>query len=108
MKKKDLNEIAKIEKAISEKYGKEAIINPKSKWDDEKEAQFSKDIKKFYNKIYKNKDYKKRSLENIHPPCSMCGKDFYFMNLNDEIKYYKYGVCSNCYIEHLQGRHNYK
>ena len=35
--KKDLNEIAKYENAISKKYGKEATQHPKADWDDEKE-----------------------------------------------------------------------
>ena len=38
--KKDLDYIARLEKAIEEKYGKEAIINPKSNWTDEKEKQY--------------------------------------------------------------------
>ena len=32
MKKLDLNEVAKIEKAIKQKYGEEAIQNTKSSW----------------------------------------------------------------------------
>ena len=36
MTKKDLNEIAKIEKAIKKKYGSEAIQNPKANWNKEK------------------------------------------------------------------------
>ena len=38
--KKDLNEIAKYEIAISRKYGKEAIQHPKAEWDDEKEKEY--------------------------------------------------------------------
>ena len=34
--KKDLNEIARYEVAISKKYGKEAIKHPKADWSDEK------------------------------------------------------------------------
>ena len=37
MKIDNLNEIAKYEKAIKEKYGSEAIKNPKSGWDENKE-----------------------------------------------------------------------
>ena len=44
--KKDLNQIAKIEKAMSKKFGKESIVNPKSGWDDEKEKEYLKDQKK--------------------------------------------------------------
>ena len=49
--KKDLNEIAKIEKAISKKFGKESIINPKSGWDDDKEKQYLENLKQFYSKV---------------------------------------------------------
>ena len=42
--KKDLNQIAKIEKAMSKKFGKESIVNPKSGWNDEKEKQYLQDL----------------------------------------------------------------
>jgi len=50
--KKDLdyNEIAKYEKAIKDKYGTEAIQNPKKLWDEDKEKAYLEDLKKFYNK----------------------------------------------------------
>ena len=35
-KQKDWDYIAKLEKAIAEKYGDEAIANPNSNWDKEK------------------------------------------------------------------------
>ena len=38
MKNKDPDYIAKLEKAIAEKYGKETITHPKADWDDEKET----------------------------------------------------------------------
>ena len=47
--KKDLNQIAKIEKAMSKKFGKESIVNPKSGWDDEKEKEYLEDLKEFYS-----------------------------------------------------------
>ena len=45
--KKDLNEIASIEKAIKEKYGEEAIQNPKKTWDEEKEKKYLQGLKEF-------------------------------------------------------------
>ena len=36
MKKTDPDYIAKLEKAIADKYGKETIAHPKADWDDEK------------------------------------------------------------------------
>ena len=38
---KDPNYAVKVEKAIAEKYGKEAVVNPKSEWDDDKEKRVS-------------------------------------------------------------------
>ena len=45
---KDPNYAAKVEKAIAEKYGKEAVENPKSKWDDEKEKEYLAELKSNY------------------------------------------------------------
>ena len=42
--KKDLNKIAYVEKAIAKKFGKEAIVNPKSNWTDEKEEEYLEDL----------------------------------------------------------------
>ena len=39
MKKKDPNYIVKLEKAISKKYGQEAIENPRKHWTDEDEER---------------------------------------------------------------------
>ena len=48
--KKDLNDIVKIEKAIKEKYGEEAIQNPKKHWNKDKENKYLQQLKEFYNK----------------------------------------------------------
>ena len=50
MKEKDLNRIAKIEKAIAKKYGHEAIQNPKGNWDDQKDKDYLEQIKKVTEK----------------------------------------------------------
>ena len=41
MSNKDWDKLATFEKAISKKYGKEAIQNPKGNWSDEKEKRLS-------------------------------------------------------------------
>ena len=43
--KKDLNYIASLEKAISKKYGKEAVQNPSSNWTPEKEKEYLEQLK---------------------------------------------------------------
>jgi hypothetical protein len=53
---KDDNHLIKVEKAIQEKYGDEAIQNPKANWNQEKEKEYLKQIKK----VYKNQKPKEK------------------------------------------------
>ena len=46
--KKDPNYAVKVEQAIAEKYGKEAVANPKSEWDDDKEREYLAELKSNY------------------------------------------------------------
>ena len=48
MKKKDPNYVVKLENAIKEKYGEDAIQHPKRDWNEEKEKQYLGDLKKLY------------------------------------------------------------
>ena len=51
MKKyKDPNYVARVEKAISKKYGYDAIQNPRANWDDEKEEEYKKQLQKMLEK----------------------------------------------------------
>ena len=50
MSKDKLNKLAAYEKAIAEKYGEEAVANPKSNWNEEKEKLYLEEMKDFYNK----------------------------------------------------------
>ena len=47
---KDQNYVAKIEKAIKDKYGEKAIHNPRSGWDKEKEEEYLRELKKINEK----------------------------------------------------------
>ena len=60
MKDKDLNQIAAVEKAIAEKYGAEAIVNPKSKWNELKEKEYLSQMREFYQKIKKNEEHEEK------------------------------------------------
>tara|TARA_Y100000310_G_scaffold188579_1_gene188545 strand:+ start:1273 stop:1533 length:261 start_codon:yes stop_codon:yes gene_type:complete len=42
---KDWDHIAKVEKAIRQKYGKDAIVNPNSEWSDIKEKEYIEQLK---------------------------------------------------------------
>ncbi len=111
MKKLDLNEIAKIEKAIKEKYGEEAIQNPKSSWTKEKEEEYLRELKQFYN----TKEYKKQTKQEKgfllkvrktkkenNRTCPVCGS--YSFSSRDDLYMTKFECCFECYIQHIEGR----
>ncbi len=51
MSDKDWNKLAAFEKAIRQKYGEEAIQNPKANWDDEKEKEYMRQQKELADLI---------------------------------------------------------
>lgn len=56
---KSPNQIVAIEKAIAEKYGKEAVQNPKGNWDESKEKNIYNNQKSFIRKHIKMTSGKK-------------------------------------------------
>ena len=114
MKDKDLNKIAAIEKAISEKYGEEAVANPMASWDEEREKDYLKQMKKFYTKIKRNEEHQEKidingikvskkllnreSLKN----CPVCGA--FPKSVKDDVSLIKFKCCSKCYFEYVDGR----
>ena len=114
MKKPDLNTVAKIEQAISKKYGAETIINPKSKWSKEKELDYLEQIKIQHKKELRrredaekiNKDgffvSKKLLTKDEDRVCPTCFE--YSFNLKDDLYMNKYDCCFKCYIQYVEGR----
>ena len=108
--KKDLNQIAKVEKAMSKKFGKETIVNPKSGWDDDKEKKYLEDLKEFYSEESKQDEDKinedgffiarnliNKEINRVCPVCetySFSGRDDLFMN--------KYECCYSCYLKWVE------
>ena len=108
---KDFNEIARIEKAIREKYGPEAIENPKKHWNQEKERKYLKDLKKFYKEKRKQEVVEqagqftirdKIQNKNRENTCPVCEK--YSLSRDDDLYMFKFCCCFNCYIDHIEGR----
>ena len=110
--KKDLNKIAKIEKAMSKKFGPESITNPKSGWDDEKEKQYLEDLKLFYSeeskqgedKINEDGFFIPRNLINkeIKRVCPVC--ETYSFSGRDDLYMNKFECCEKCYIQWIENR----
>jgi hypothetical protein len=110
--KKDLNYIAKLERAISKKYGEEAIQNPKSTWDPEKEKEYLRQLKELEHArksvesekveiqgFLTEKKLLNRETDRI---CNTCST--YSFDLKDDIYMIKYDACFKCYIKYIEDR----
>ena len=110
-KEKDINEIAKIEKAIKQKYGDEAIRNPKGSWDEKKEKKYLEHLKEFYERKTRAKKTEpadgflvksKKTKNQIGRTCPVCGS--YSFEAKDDLYMTKFDCCFNCYIEYVEDR----
>jgi|TARA_R110000824_G_scaffold15528_7_gene65246 formate dehydrogenase maturation protein FdhE len=114
MSKNELNKIAAIEKAISEKYGKETIVNPRANWNENKEKEYLSQMKEHYSNIQKTEQWQEKvevngikiskkllnreSLKN----CPVCGS--YPKKSMDDVCLVKFDCCNNCYIKYVEDR----
>tara|TARA_R100000664_G_scaffold15526_1_gene24061 strand:- start:1266 stop:1658 length:393 start_codon:yes stop_codon:yes gene_type:complete len=110
----DLDYIVRLEKAIRLKYGEQAIKNPKSGWDTEKEKEYLQQLKALAikeNKIQENKDKvevdgffvpKKLLTRDAQRNCPVCKK--YSFKIKDDVYMAKYDACHSCFIEYIEGR----
>ena len=108
---RDLNEIAKIEKAIKEKYGEEAIQNPKGSWDQEKEIKYLEELKAFYERSSRQKTTEvigdvtiktKKTNNKVDRNCPVCNS--YSFSGQDDLYMTKFECCFQCYINYIEGR----
>ena len=115
MKKKDPNYIVKLEKAIAEKYGGEAIVNPRGSWKDEKEKIHQEQIEKIRQKeVLLDELNEKVEVNGVFIPkkllnrerhnrtCPVC--DAYSFNIKDDVYMRKFDCCSSCYMQWVEGR----
>ena len=113
MKDKDPNYAIKVEQAIAKKYGEEAVVNPKSQWDDEKEKKYLDELKEVYYNNIDEEDSIKEEVNGVFIPkkllkeesnrsCSTCNT--YSFKSKDDVYMTKFGCCWNCYIQYIEGR----
>ena len=112
--KKDQNQVIKIERAIAEKYGEEAIQNPKAEWDDEKEKDYLLQLKEQYKKENKPREAteriekegffvsKKLLNKESNRKCPVC--EAYSFKVKDDLYMQKFECCFKCYIQWVEGR----
>jgi formylmethanofuran dehydrogenase subunit E len=108
---KDYNEIAKYEKAIKEKYGEEAIQNPKKEWTQEKEIAYLEDLKAFHTREVRAKKVEeaegftikeKASSRKVKRDCPVC--ESYSFSSKDDLYMNKFECCFDCYIQYIEDR----
>ena len=111
---KDPNYLVKLEKAISKKYGQEAIENPRKHWSEEDEERYEEQLQKLSKKQDKlSEQNEKVEVDGIFIPKKLLSKksnrtcptcNVYSFKLVDDIFMSKYGCCYDCFIEHVEGR----
>jgi len=115
MKNKDPNYIAKLEKAIADKYGGETVANPRGNWDDEKEKIYLEQIEKIKQKelildeldekvevngvLIPKKLFTRDSQNRTCPVCSV-----YSFDPKDDVYMKKFECCYECYIRWVVDR----
>ena len=112
--KKDPNYIAALEKAVKEKYGELATMNPKYFWNQEKEREYVADTQETVKRQLSNEQSrekvdlggilipKKLINKNEHKNCSICNQ--YSFNKSDDVYLNKFSTCQSCYVKHIEDR----
>jgi formate dehydrogenase maturation protein FdhE len=108
------DKIAAIEKAIADKYGTEAIQNPKGNWNEIKEKDYLEQSREFYKKQYKNDQWQEKvdvngikiskkllNRESLKC-CPVCGS--FPKKPMDDVCFVKFDCCNSCYIQYVEGR----
>jgi hypothetical protein len=114
MTNKDFNHIAAIEQAISDKYGEETVVNPNADWTEEKEKEYLTQMKEFYQKTIKNKEWQEKvdvngikiskkllNRESVKC-CPVCGA--FPQKSMDDVCLVKFDCCNKCYIKYVENR----
>ena len=108
------NRIAAVEKAISQKYGDEAVQNPAANWDEIKEKEYIEQSKELYKKSYQNEaSQEKVDINGIKVSkkllnreslrcCPVCGS--YPKKSMDDVCLTKFECCNTCYTQYVEGR----
>jgi len=114
MTEKDPNYIPKLEKAIAQKYGEEAINNPRRFWDDTKEKDYivqSREEQRKFAKLAETQDKveqdgflinKKLLTRDHNRTCPICAR--YSFRSRDDMYMSKFKTCFVCYIKWIEGR----
>ena len=113
-KRKDPNYIVRVEKAISKKYGEEAIQNPRKHWTEEKQKEYKEQLRKLTEKEDRFKEKvekievngvlvsKKLLIREHNRICPVC--ESFSFSIQDNVYMIKFDCCKKCYFQWVEGR----
>jgi len=111
---KDQDYIAKLERAITQKYGSETIDNPHAAWDETREKEYiaqSQEEQRKFSKMAETQDKveqdgflinKKLLTRDANRTCPVCST--YSFRPQDDLYMNKFECCRTCYITWVEGR----
>ena len=111
MNEKNYNQIAAVEKAISEKYGKETVQDFRSDWQEVKEKDYliqlkSKRLKRQSRKNHREKieinDVVINKVSKSDRVCPVCKT--YSFSAGDDLYMNRFDCCQQCYINFVEFR----
>ena len=112
--KRDLNYVAAVEKAISEKYGKQTVQDLRSTWEPEREKNYLNQLKERRRKLQLLQDRKKlfmvdgveikkkNDIKQTSRNCPVCKT--YSFSSKDDLYMNRFECCGQCYIVYVEFR----
>ena len=112
--KRDYNYIAAVEKAISEKYGKDTVQDFRNDWQESKEKIYLQQLKDRRYKLNNVKNKKRtvvvgdievrttKSSERANRSCPVCKT--YSFSSKDDLYMNRFQCCEKCFVEHVEYR----
>jgi hypothetical protein len=112
--KHDLNYIAALEKAIAEKYGKDAVQDFRNTWEEDREKEYLNQLKDLQSKLDRtNENYeelvlgdvkikKRRDDKKEDRTCPVCKT--YSFSRRDDLYMNRFKCCYNCYTDFIEYR----
>jgi len=110
-----LNDIARLEKAISERWGEETIQNPKADWSEDKEKKYLEQIKDLTEKTSQSKRAEEKvEIDGVFVSSKLIKKSkssrscpvckIYSFDKKDDVYMNKYECCFKCYLAWVEDR----
>jgi hypothetical protein len=111
---KDVNYLFNLEKSIKEKFGEEAIKNPKANWDPTKEAHYLAQLKELSHKEQLTNNFNDfMVIEGVLLPAKLFTKEnnriclicsHYSISKGDDVYLNKFKTCFKCFVNFVEDR----